>query len=121
MARARLRDRHQDNLKAKLELLKREQDEIIVKKEESDYDEASMSEHSNSPKPGTSKDPMPSTSKAISDVDESSQTSSHHSEREQEAQVDLLQECFKLYEKGNYSPKYIKLTDIEPDKEVISE
>lgn len=121
MARARLRDRHQENLKRKLELLKKEQEEILIKKEEEDQDEdmsevKAPSSNSNSPRPSTSKECLPSTSKAM-DTDESSQDSQDYKANE----TDLLQECFKLYEKGNYSPKYIKPADIESYVEVITE
>ena len=37
MARARLRDKHQENLKQKLELLKAEQRQQEIKEEHSDY------------------------------------------------------------------------------------
>jgi Conserved mid region of cactin/Cactus-binding C-terminus of cactin protein len=121
MARARLRDRHHENLKSKLELLKQEQDSYV--KEESDEEEAPKSEHSNSPKPGSSKDPEPLTSKMeTNDADDSSQDSSHHShDKEHDAEMDLLQECFKLYEKGNYCPKLLKPSDIEPATEILTE
>lgn len=123
MARARLRDRHQENLKMKLELLKREQEENFVKKEEETDDEveAPVSEHSNSPKPGSSNEPMPSTSKEAMDIDETSHSSSHHSIEEDNAETDLLHECFKLYEKGSYCPKYLKTSDVEPGTEVLTE
>lgn len=125
MARARLRDRHQQNLKMKLELLKREQEENFVKKEENDDEEVeeAISEQTNSPKPGPSTEPLPSTSKTAMEVDETSQDSSHHStdEKETEVELDLLQECFKLYEKGNYCPKFLKASDLEPGTEILSE
>ena len=121
MARARLRDRHQENLKMKLELLKSEQEESFVKKEdqeENDIDDAVMSEHTNSPKPGSSKDLNPTTSEAAVDTDESSQESSC---KATEVETDLLEECFKLYERGNYSPKYLKPSDVEAGTEIITE
>lgn len=122
MARARLRDRHQENLKMKLELLKQEQEEGFVKTEEDDeeVEDVAMSEHSDSPKPGSSKDPMPSVSTDAVEPDETSQ-SSHHSTDQDEVQVDMLQECFKLYEKGNYCPKYLKSSDLEPGIEIVTE
>ncbi|CRK95467.1 CLUMA_CG008936, isoform A [Clunio marinus] len=121
MARARLRDRHQENLKIKLELLRQEQEETLVKREESE-EEISMREHQESPQPSTSHDMEPSTSKAAieTDTDESSQDSSHHS-TDKDVQTDLIQECFKLYDKGNYSPKFLKPSDLEPGTEIITE
>lgn len=122
MARARLRDRHQENLKMKLELLKREQEESFFKKEETVVDEnGSISDHANSPEPGSSKDPMPSTSKSA-ETDDSSQDSSHHSvDKNHDVETDLLEECFKLYERGSYSPKYLKTLDIEPGIDILTE
>jgi hypothetical protein len=120
LARARLRDRHQEILKHKLELLKQEQEENIMKKEESmSENESSSSSRANSPRPGTSSDPMPSSSRSIHDTDESSQDSLHRTEVDE--QYDLIQECFKLYEKGNYSPKYLKSSDFESGIEIITE
>lgn len=117
MARARLRDRHQANLKSKLELLKREHEEILIK-EENLIKEEDLSEHSSSPKPSTSHDnPAPSTasSRVQTDEESSQDASSDHQE------IDLLQESFKLYEKGNYSPRYLKLSDFEPHIEILTE
>jgi hypothetical protein len=139
MARARLRDRHQDNLKMKLEMLKREQEEILIKKEDNDNDDdddgdgdvdgeneddkssnkTPISSHSNSPRPSSSKDhltmTMASSKIMMSDTDESSQDASSS------APVDLLEECFKLYERGNYSPKYLKPCDFESGYDIITE
>jgi hypothetical protein len=123
MARARLRDRHQDNLKSKLELLKREQEEILIKTEDEDEKEeekAASSDHSNnSPRPSTSSEFLhPSTSKSTAmETDESSQESDSKTTEE----VDLLQECIKLYERGCYSPKYLKPADFESCAEVMTE
>lgn len=111
LARARLRDRHQQILKQKLELLKQEQEESLVKKEEqlSESESSSSNSRANSPKPGpsTSSD-MPGPSRSVHDTDESSMSSIEH-----DPEQDLLQECFKLYDKGNYSPKYMKLSDFD--------
>jgi hypothetical protein len=124
MARSRLRDRHQYNLKSKLELLKREQEEILVKEEQDQEEQEEkmeqdvvMSEHSNSPKPSTSRDPVPSTSRGHTTEDDSSQDFVD----QQAFEEDLLEECFKMYEKGNYSPRYLKLADFESHIEVLTE
>lgn len=119
MARSRLRDRHQENLRYKLELLKREQDENFIKKEEED-EEAAVSEHADSPQPGSSKDPMPSTSQAPVEAEDSSQDS-HATDDEHDEQSAMLLECFKLYERGNYCPKFLKPSDLEPGTEILSE
>lgn len=120
MARSRLRDRHQENLRYKLELLKREQDENFIKKEEEDEEEAAVSEHADSPQPGSSKDPMPSTSQAPVEAEDSSQDS-HATDNEHDEQSAMLLECFKLYERGNYCPKFLKPSDLEPGTEILSE
>lgn len=125
MARARLRDRHQENLKLKLEqLLKQEQEETpSVKKEENkgEVTEVAVTEGTNSPKPGSSREPVASTSKTIVDTDDSSQSSHHSTDKLIHTQTDLLQECFKLYERGNYSPKYLKSADLDPATEILTE
>lgn len=33
----------------------------------------------------------------------------------------MLQECFQLYHRGCYSPKYLKESDLEPGMDIISE
>jgi hypothetical protein len=119
MARARLRDRHQSNLKEKLELLKREHEEISAKEEIKE--EEMSSEHSNSPRPSTSGLAGPSTSRDHTDNDESSQDSAELRDNEDQIEADILQECFKLYEKGNYSPRYLKQSDFEPHIEILAE
>jgi hypothetical protein len=116
MARSRLRDKHQQNLKSKLEMLKREQ-ETIVKKEISEDDVSSDSQAGpsgmGSSKPGHSSKPDVS--------DESSQEDSKHSTDKEMDENDWLQECFQLYSRGNYSPKYLKLADLDPGTEVITQ
>ena len=118
MARARLRDKHQENLKQKLEILKREQEESLLIKEESEEEEE-IEIKPESPQPGTSKEIVPESSpiNKPEDEDEDSQesTTSH------DAEHDLLQECFLLYTKGNYSPKYLKGSDLEPGTDIITE
>jgi Cactus-binding C-terminus of cactin protein/Conserved mid region of cactin len=106
MARARLRDRHQENLKLKLEMLKQEQD---VKKEEEEDDAA---DGTDSPKPGTSRS---------ADAAGGSQEESEDEGREMTAEMILLEECFELYKKGNYSPRYLASNELEPATEVITE
>ncbi|XP_058837162.1 splicing factor Cactin [Topomyia yanbarensis] len=113
MARARLRDRHQENLRNKLEMLKQEQ-ELNVKKEE-DID----------PEAGPSR-AGPAESTKIEPTDEDSQDSSSQSGAEQakdeeNVENDLLNECFELYKKGGYEPKYISEKDLESGIVIISE
>lgn len=87
MARARLQDRHKENLHRKLQVLKAEQavsapSTSNVKSEESD--------------------------KSLSDV-------------EDDNFVSPLEECFKAYETGGYSPKYLSADDIELGTIVFAE
>ncbi|XP_055629354.1 LOW QUALITY PROTEIN: splicing factor Cactin [Toxorhynchites rutilus septentrionalis] len=110
MARARLRDRHQENLRNKLELLKKEQ-EISVKTEESELEAGPSGS-------GTS------ISNNLEPADESSKDGSSQSESEQTKEEnyenDLLTECFELYKKAGYEPKYISECDLESGIEIIS-
>jgi len=93
MARARLRDRHQDNLRRKLELLKAQQGvEVTVKKESSDSSEEESSEKEES------EVVQPSTSA-----------------------TDMLQDSFTEYSTGEYSPVYLQMFDLEPGTLVCQE
>ena len=105
MAKARLRDRHQDILRNKLELLKQEQ-ELNIKKEEEDDPEAGPS------------DVGPSGSRKIEATDENSgdsksQPATEQTQDEGNFEDEILNECFELYRKGDYEPKYISEKDLE--------
>lgn len=113
MARARLRDRHQENLRNKLEMLKKEQ-ESSVKKEEDDDSEAGPSGAGPS---GLRKlEAMDETSR-----DSSSQSGIEQAKDEESHESDLLNECFELYRKGGYEPKYVSESDLEAGVEIVSE
>ncbi|KXJ71445.1 hypothetical protein RP20_CCG020541 [Aedes albopictus] len=113
MARARLRDRHQENLRNKLEMLKKEQ-ESSVKKEEDDDPDAGPSGAGPS---GMRKfEAMDETSR-----DSSSQSGTEQVKNEENPECDLLNECFELYKKGAYEPKYISEKDLEAGVEIVSE
>uniref|UniRef100_A0A1B0GHV9 Splicing factor Cactin n=2 Tax=Lutzomyia longipalpis TaxID=7200 RepID=A0A1B0GHV9_LUTLO len=104
MARSRLRDRHQENLKHKLELLRQEQSQIVedeIKKEPPD-----------SPQPGTSQQGGTS---SIESTGSDEETSRDATEAE-----GIVEEALNLYIKGNYSPPYIRDEDLEPGTIVIS-
>lgn len=102
MARARLRDRHQDNLRNKLELLKREQIEIDEKEQMEDEQEPSTSAVKR---------------EASDDQDENSQDAM---DIDDEA-MDLLSDCFALYTQGNYSPQYLREEDIDTNIRIIDD
>lgn len=103
MARARLRDKHQENLRNKLELLKREQ--------ENDGD-ARIKEECDENAPSTSGVKH----EAISNHDESSQDS----DGDEEA-MDLLSDGFALYAQGNYSPEYLRDEDVDSNIRIIDD
>ncbi|XP_046436057.1 LOW QUALITY PROTEIN: uncharacterized protein LOC124187923 [Neodiprion fabricii] len=105
MARARLRDRHQENLRKKLEVLKAEQG--VVKTESEADDSVAPSEHS------IKQDEQPSTS--VTAAAENSDESESEAEAEnQSAADDMLSESFNDYESGGYSPKYMTQSQLEP-------
>ena len=114
MARARLRDRHQENLRKKLELLKKEQ---IKEEAASDSDDDSLS----APGPSGLKGNVEEIKKYESD--EASQDSIHSGsskEKEIVEEVDLLDECFELFKKGNYEPKLLPISDLETGTNFIT-
>ncbi|XP_072748466.1 uncharacterized protein Cactin [Anoplolepis gracilipes] len=101
MARARLRDRHQENLRKKLEVLIAEQGVARAENEA----ESSQTQESES----LAKQDEPSTSIAV-EKDENSPDD----DQETNAANDLLSECFREYEAGGYSPNYLLYSQLEP-------
>ncbi|XP_076283312.1 cactin, spliceosome C complex subunit [Lasioglossum baleicum] len=95
MARARLRDRHQENLRKKLEVLIAEQG---VSRTENEPEEEG---HGSSEEEGVAT----VTNEESQSDDEQEATS---------AADDLLSESFCEYESGGYSPKYILYSQLEP-------
>lgn len=89
MARARLRDKHQEILKQKLEILKQEQIAITGQNIE----------------PSTFVVPMQIDEKELEELE---------SEEEEISQEEFqLNESLNLYEQGSYSPIYLSLNDLE--------
>ncbi|XP_058125083.1 splicing factor Cactin [Anopheles ziemanni] len=113
MARARLRDRHQDNLRSKLELLKKEQEIQIKKEEQTDDEEAGPSGMGSKTAEQADESSMDSAA-AQSESEVPSKASDNH-------ETDLLDECFEAYKKGGYEPKYLQAADIEHGIEIITE
>lgn len=103
MARARLRDKHQENLRNKLELLKREQEDDSEARIKEEYDENEASTSAVK-------------SEAISNHDESSQDVD-----DDEEAMDLLSDCFALYTQGNYSPEYLRDEDVDSNIRIIDD
>ncbi|XP_037932906.1 cactin-like [Teleopsis dalmanni] len=101
MARSRLRDRHQENLKIKLETLK---------KTNSYSEKAELS-----------------TTKFMFNNHAGNSTSSHCTfsfENENSDVNDIKSEhdsCFHLYRSGNYTPKYLSLSDLNDDVVLLHE
>ncbi|XP_044021298.1 cactin [Aphidius gifuensis] len=108
MARARLRDRHQENLRKKLEVLKAEQG---VAKAESVINESD--EHSDN-----TKIDEPSTSKTTTTTSTTTQEKTDDEQSDEDNEninaVDLLSESFCEYESGGYSPKLLTSLQLEP-------
>ncbi|XP_018564952.1 cactin [Anoplophora glabripennis] len=104
MARARLRDRHQESLRRKLQVLKAEQ--AVTLPQPNEIHANAVGETSVEPKPGTSME------------------DDHVSENEgneEDVANDMLNECFNAYQAGGYSPKFLNPDDIEPGTIVVTE
>lgn len=108
MARARLRDRHQDNLRRKLEMLKAEQGVAGVTGglDSEDLDPCKSIKEEN---------------ESESDEEEDDKHSEDSRKNEQEIANDMLSECFEDYESGGYSPKYLNPSQLEPGTFVTTE
>ncbi|XP_027836907.2 LOW QUALITY PROTEIN: cactin [Aphis gossypii] len=122
VARARLRDRHQENLKKKLEVLKAQQ-----KMDESQFDPeegcsshnsrqqlTKVNESSGQDQPSTSTRKSPSRKEKIQSSEEDI------SDAEQEAR-NIIEECAADYEACGYSPVYISPNSVELGTLVVSE
>ncbi|KAJ6649824.1 Cactin [Pseudolycoriella hygida] len=108
MARARLKDKHQENLRLKLEQLKKEQEPSSDHHQQ--YD-----------------DPQPSTSKSVNETvtkDESGENSSEDddiADSTEDPSENVLADCFTLYEQGLYSPIYINEETLDKDIKIVNE
>ncbi|KAI5709589.1 hypothetical protein M8J75_001464 [Diaphorina citri] len=125
MARSRLRERHQQNLRRKLELLKAEQGVIKTERDSESEGEGDREEGEREEQPGPS-----SVSLAPTGEDDESQHSTVSSQdtrpdREDQEERDeatiLLEESFAQYESGGYSPEYLPMSRLEPGTLVYSE
>lgn len=103
MARARLRDQHQENLRHKLELLKSEQievnDQIQEDQENNEQSSASIKR----------------------ELTDSNQNENSQEMEDDDEAMDLLSNCFALYAQGNYSPEYFSEKDIDSSIRVIDD
>lgn len=110
MARARLRDRHQENLRKKLEVLIAEQGVARAENEA----ESSQAQESES----TVRQDEPSSSTA---AEKNENSHSDDDQEETNAANDLLSESFREYETGGYSPTYISYSQLEPGTLITQE
>ena len=107
IARARLRDRHQENLTHKLEVLKAQQGLVAAREEEE------PAEVKKEPESEEEEEEMPSTSAQAVEEEVDEDSCSNQAER------DLLEPCLEAYESGRYSPVYLK--SMEPGQLVYTE
>lgn len=112
MARARLKDKHQDNLRLKLEQLKQEQDPS--------KDQQHNDPQHNDPQPSTSKSAFESTTKDDSRENSADDDDIADSPAEDTTEK-VLADCFTLYEQGQYSPVYIAEDTLDKDIKIVNE
>lgn len=106
MARARLRDQHQENLRNKLAMLKQEQSELAEAAEAANQ---AMEEEDVAAEPP-----------AEQPAEESDEEEKPGETEESEA-TGLLSDCFTMYAEGNYSPRYLQDDELEPNIQVIDD
>jgi len=118
VARARLRDRHQDNLKKKLRVLKAQQ---MMEESQFDPEEGSSGVKTASDIPMGHEKPSTSSKKSPAGQEEESHSSAEDtSDAEQEAR-NIIEQCAADYEACGYSPAYICPDSLEPGTLVVSE
>ena len=100
LARARLRDKHSENLRRKLQLLKAEQGNVSSSEAAQDVAGPSSSQAS---------------------VTSSAEENEEEEEETMEVAHDIISPALEEYGCGNYSPKYISLDDLEPGTIVMTE
>ncbi|KAJ4434462.1 hypothetical protein ANN_23024 [Periplaneta americana] len=114
MARARLRDRHQDNLRHKLEMLKAQQGVAGAGTEEETGDGAE-----------TTIKTEPDSHSEVASIHESSSSEKEDDEddttRGNEVANAMLSESFADYESGGYSPQYLGQSQLDPGTFVMNE
>lgn len=113
MARARLRDRHQDNLRRKLQVLKAEQAVAASSTDGPESSETLVDKTIIKVEP----EPEPSGSK----LSEEEQINTDDDGEEEDPAMVLLNECLTAYQAGCYSPKLLACEQLEPGTIVVSE
>ncbi|KAF2884248.1 hypothetical protein ILUMI_21940 [Ignelater luminosus] len=117
MARARLRDRHQENLRRKLQVLKAEQAVAASNTDNNEPEPAPASTSTNTQVVTLESEPQPGGSK----MSEEETTNSDKEMEYEDPEVALLNECFASYENGNYSPRFLSPEELEPGTIVVNE
>ena len=124
IARARLRDRHQENLRRKLDLLKAQQG--LIKQDQEDNDAAAAAASSASAATieaeptddnmvAIKEEPVPMDDDAYANRDEIAIDEDEEGEEESaenRAENDLLEPCLSAYESGRYSPAYLTASQV---------
>jgi len=125
IARARLRDRHQGNLKRKLELLKAQQGLIetaaAVKKEPVDDEDGEIVIHHEEIDEQVAEQVGEKVDEKVVDEQVREEISEDISSEMDNAEMDLLEPCLAAYESGRYSPVYLKADQMEPAQVIYSE
>ena len=117
LARARLRDKHRENLTTKLEMLKAEQtmEEQICGKNETTIAKSADSSVRNSPLPLPSKE-------STEDEDETAGGLLQYPKRKREEDQEEVEDTPKQeYINGGYSPKYILESDLDLGTIIVTE
>lgn len=119
MARARLRDRHQENLRHKLQVLKAEQQAVVAPNsaEKSDNDDVDQEQPSTSQK----KTHLSDNEGYFYGNNSINLNYNDFIFRSNDAANDLLNEYFTAYQTGGYSPKFLSPEELEPGTIVITE
>lgn len=114
MARARLRDRHQDNLRHKLEMLKAQQGVAVTGVEEETGEGA---EDINKTEAGSHSETASIHESSDSEKEDERDEAVHGNE----VASAMLSESFADYESGGYSPQYLSQSQLDPGTLVTNE
>lgn len=115
MARARLRDRHQENLRRKLEVLKAEQG-VAAGASTEDDPQGSMTIKE---EPGTDGHSDGNSAQDSQASDEEADDGAK--EASEQAACAMLSESFADYESGGYSPQYLSQSQLDPGTLITTE
>ncbi|XP_011307236.1 cactin [Fopius arisanus] len=114
MARARLRDRHQENLRKKLEVLMAEQGVARAESEINDSEGKSETSKAENPQETHGSDAAEATETEAPDEKEKTDDEGSDDEATSTPAEDILSESIGEYESGGYSPRYMSTSQLEP-------